>query len=44
MEQKKNLCAQIPLSLHTQVSEAREAAGHRGGRADRRPRDQRQPL
>ena len=27
MEQKKNLCAQIPLSLHTQVSEAREAAG-----------------
>ena len=26
MEQKKNLCAQIPLSLHTQVSEAREAA------------------
>ena len=24
---KKNLCAQIPLSLHTQVSEAREAAG-----------------
>lgn len=27
MEQKKNLCAQIPLSLHTQVCEAREAAG-----------------
>ena len=27
MEQKKNLCTQIPLSLHTQVSEAREAAG-----------------
>ena len=27
MEQKKNLCAQLPLSLHTQVSEAREAAG-----------------
>ena len=27
MEQKKNLCAQIPLSLHTQVSAAREAAG-----------------
>ena len=27
MEQKKNLCAQIPLSLHEQVSEAREAAG-----------------
>ena len=27
MEQKKNLCAQIPLSLHTQVSEAREALG-----------------
>ena len=27
MEQKKNLCAQIPLSLHTRVSEAREAAG-----------------
>ena len=27
MEQKKNLCAQIPLSLHAQVSEAREAAG-----------------
>ena len=27
MEQKKNLCAQIPLSLHTQVSEAGEAAG-----------------
>ena len=26
MEQKKNLCAQIPLSLHAQVSEAREAA------------------
>ena len=27
MEQKKNLCAQIPLSLHAQVSEAKEAAG-----------------
>ena len=27
MEQKKGLRAQIPLSLHTQVSEAREAAG-----------------
>ena len=27
MEQKKNLCVQIPLSLHTQVCEAREAAG-----------------
>ena len=27
MEQKKNLCAQVPLSLHAQVSEAREAAG-----------------
>lgn len=27
MEQKKNLCAQIPLSLHAQVCEAREAAG-----------------
>ena len=27
MEQKKNLCAQIPLSLHAQVSEAREATG-----------------
>ena len=27
MEQKKNLCAQILLSLHEQVSEAREAAG-----------------
>ena len=27
MEQKKNLCAQIPLSLHTRVSEAKEAAG-----------------
>ena len=27
MAQTKNLCAQIPLSLHTQVSEAREAAG-----------------
>ena len=27
MEQKKNLCAQVPLSLHAQVCEAREAAG-----------------
>ena len=27
MEQKKNLCAQIPLSLHAQVCEARETAG-----------------
>ena len=27
MEQKKNLCAQMPLSLHAQVCEAREAAG-----------------
>ncbi|WP_300692737.1 translation initiation factor 2, partial [uncultured Oscillibacter sp.] len=27
MEQKKNLCVQIPLSLHTQVCETREAAG-----------------
>ena len=27
MEQKKNLRAQVPLSLHAQVSEAREAAG-----------------
>ena len=27
MEQKKNLCAQVPISLHAQVSEAREAAG-----------------
>ena len=27
MEQKKNLCAQVPLSLHAQVCEARESAG-----------------
>lgn len=27
MEQRKNLCAQVPLSLHTQVTEAREALG-----------------
>ena len=27
MEQKKNLCAQVPISLHAQVCEAREAAG-----------------
>lgn len=27
MEQKKNLCAQVPLSLHAQICEAREAAG-----------------
>ena len=27
MEQKKNLCAQVPLSLHAQVCEGREAAG-----------------
>ena len=27
MEQKKNLCAQVPLSFHAQVCEAREAAG-----------------
>ena len=27
MEQKKNLRAQVPLSLHAQVCEAREAAG-----------------
>lgn len=27
MEQTKNLCAQIPLALHVQVCEAREAAG-----------------
>ena len=27
MEQKKNLCAQIPLSLHAQVCEAREQSG-----------------
>ena len=27
MEQKKNLCAQVPLSLHAQVCEAREVAG-----------------
>lgn len=27
MTQTKNLCAQIPLDLHAQVCEAREAAG-----------------
>ena len=27
MEQKKNLCAQIPLSLHDRVTEAREQSG-----------------
>ena len=27
MEQRKNLCAQVPLSLHTQVTEAKEALG-----------------
>ena len=27
MEQKKNLCAQIPLSLHDRVTEAREESG-----------------
>ena len=27
MEQRKNLCAQVPPSLHTQVTEAREALG-----------------
>lgn len=27
VEQRKNLCAQVPLSLHTQVTEAREALG-----------------
>ena len=27
MEQKKNLCAQVPISLHAQVCEARETAG-----------------
>lgn len=27
MEQKKDLCAQIPLSLHAQVCEVRETAG-----------------
>ena len=27
MEQRKNLCAQIPLSLHNQVTEAREQLG-----------------
>jgi len=27
MEQRKNLCAQVPLILHTQVTEAREALG-----------------
>lgn len=27
MEQRKNLCAQVSLSLHTQVTEAREALG-----------------
>ena len=27
MEQRKNLCAQIPLSLHAQVTEAKEQLG-----------------
>lgn len=27
MEQRKNLCAQVPLSLHIQVTEARETLG-----------------
>ena len=27
MEQKKNLCSQIPLSLHDRVTEAREQSG-----------------
>ena len=27
MAEKKNLCAMLPLDLHNQVSEAREAAG-----------------
>ncbi len=27
MEQQKNLCAQVPLSLHIQVTQAREALG-----------------
>ena len=27
MEQRKNLCAQVPLSLHNQVTEAREQLG-----------------
>ena len=27
MAEKKNLCALIPLELHTQVCEAKEAAG-----------------
>ncbi|MCI8478098.1 MAG: translation initiation factor 2 [Oscillospiraceae bacterium] len=27
MEQQKNLCAQVPLSLHVQVTQARETLG-----------------
>ena len=27
MEQRKNLCAQVPLSLHAQVTEAKEQLG-----------------
>lgn len=27
MEQRKNLCAQVPISLHNRVTEAKEALG-----------------
>ena len=27
MEQRKNLCAQVPLSLHNRVTEAKEQLG-----------------